>query len=73
MSAYIQKLHSSEESNAPKKPSQVFFGLMCGANGCFPKRLPKTYAPMSLNFVTATRYSTYHCPVVIPFSKRGVR
>ena len=40
---------------APANPSQVFFGLMCGANGWRPKRLPNTYAPMSLNFVTATR------------------
>src|SRR5258705_4279155 len=28
----------------PADPSQVFFGEICGANGCFPMALPTKYA-----------------------------
>ena len=43
---------------APKKPSQVFFALMCGTIKCRPIALPVRYAPMSENFVTAIKYNT---------------
>ena len=53
MSAKRPTLARSEKTRAPKNPSQVFFGLMCGTSLCFPITLPVRYAPMSLNFVIA--------------------
>ncbi len=55
MSEKRPRLPSNEKASAPKKPSQVFFGLMCGMSGCLPIALPVRYAPMSLNFVTTIK------------------
>ncbi len=49
------RLANNENPIAPKNPSHVFFGLMCGISGCRPMTLPVRYAPMSLNFVIAIK------------------
>ena len=38
----------------PAAPSQVFFGLICGARAWRPKAIPESRAPVSQNFATAT-------------------
>jgi len=39
------KATSSEPAKLATEPSQVFLGLKCGANGCFPAARPTKYAP----------------------------
>ena len=47
----------------PKKlPSQVFFGLILGANKDFPKRFPPKYAVTSLKLITKIKYKSKFDP-----------
>ena len=54
----VARSPSNANASAPKNPSHVFFGEICGTIGCFPITDPVRYAPMSLNFVTTSSHST---------------